>query len=308
MGVIPTFRDVLSNDGLTIQDLTTGQIDAVWFEYDRLIRDRVQELQRSPDLADSIGALNHVLAEETIAAHLGIEWVVKNVIDSRSSNQVKKYLSHGDHRLHKALSLHRVQELARRLYQLQSFPWFDTVLDGVRTRELSGAAFELDILWALQIASPYVGARRESGVKGSDYDAFALMGEHLVPVEAKAKDDTTPWSRKTVINTVKRAAEQLPRGDVGLLFLRVPTAWIGPRLEEQFADGLHEGTRQTNRVGAVISAIDKSHLNTETTASVSRHFHYFATPECPEHIWSFCMRFREFWDAGLTQMAPEPPF
>ena len=182
------------------------------------------------------------------------------------------------------------------------------MLDGVRTRELSGAAFELDILWALQIASPYVEARRESGVKGSDYDAFALMGEHLVPVEAKAKDDTTPWSAKTVIKTVKRAAEQLPRGDVGLLFLRVPTAWIGPSLEEHFADALDEGTRQTTRVGAIISAIDKPHLNTETTASVSRHFHYFATPKCPEHIWSFCMRLRQLWDAGLTQMAPEPPF
>ncbi|SRR5260370_41779839 len=100
MGVIPTFRDVLANEGLASQDLTVGQTDAVWSEYDRVIRERVQELRRSPDLSGSLGALNHILAEETIAAHLGTEWVEKNVIDPSSSNQAQKYLSHGDHRLH----------------------------------------------------------------------------------------------------------------------------------------------------------------------------------------------------------------
>lgn len=308
MGVMPTFDEVLANDGLSRQDLSIEQIDAMWFEYDWLIRDRVQDLRSSPDLPVPPGALNYFLAEETIAAHLGDQWVERHIINPRSGDQAQKYLAHGDNRLQKALTLHRVQELARRLYQLQSFPWFDIVLDSVRTRELSGAAFELDILWALQIASPYVETRRESGVKGNDYDAFAVMGERLVPVEAKAKDDTTPWSAKTVINTMKHAAGQLPRGDAGLLFLRVPTAWISPRLEEEFTDALREGTRQTTRIGAVISVIDKPHLNTDTTASVSRHFHYFATPECPEHIWSFCMRLRQFWDCGFTQMAPEPPF
>jgi hypothetical protein len=304
MGVIPTFREVLAKSGFDIQELTVEQTDALWIEYDQLIRDRVQELRRSSDFPGSPGLLNQMLAEDTIAAHLGIGWVEENIVRPKS----KKYLAYESHRLYKALSLYRVQELARRLYQLQSFPWFDIVLDAVRTRELSGAAFELDALWTLRIASPYVETRRESGVKGRDYDAFALMGDHLVPVEAKAKDDTTPWSTKTVINTVKNAARQLPSGEVGLLFLRVPTAWVGPALEESFVDALAEGTRQTTRVGAIITAIDKPHLNTENTASVSRHFHYFATPECPEHIWSFCMRFKQFWDAEVNLMAPEPPF
>jgi hypothetical protein len=304
MGVIPTFREVLANSGFDIQELTIEQTDTLWLEYDQMIWDRVQELRRSSDFPGSPGLLNQLLAEEVIAAHLGIGWVEDNILRPRS----KKYLAYESHRLYKALSLHRVQELARRLYQLQSFPWFDIVLDAVRTRELSGAAFELDVLWTLQIASPYVQARRESGLKGSDYDAFAVMGDRLVPVETKAKDDTTPWSEKSVINTVKGAARQLPSGEVGLLFLRVPTAWVGPALEENFVDALAEGTRQTRRVGAIITAVDKPHLNTENTASVSRHFHYFAVPGCPEHIWSFCMRFRQFWDAGVNLMAPEPPF
>lgn len=155
MGVIPTFRDFLANEGLNVRSLTIEQTDVMWSVYDQLVWKRVQELRNSPDLPASLGALNQLLAEEMIADHLGTEWVGKNIVDPRWSDQAKKYLALGDHQLLKALSLHRVQELARRLYQLQSFPWFDTVLDGVRTRELSGAAFELDVLWALQIASPH---------------------------------------------------------------------------------------------------------------------------------------------------------
>jgi hypothetical protein len=249
-----------------------------------------------------------MLAESVISDHLGTEWVQQNIVDVKKSELSKKYLNIGDHQLLKILSNHRVQDLARRLYQLQSFSWFDSVLDGVRTRELSGAAFELDVLWMLQIASRYVATSPESGQKGKDYDAFALMGKQLVPVEAKAKDDRTPWSAATVIQTIKGAAKQLPKGDVGLLFFRVPTAWVGPHLEATYADTLAEGTRQTSRIGAIVSVIDKPHMTGDTTGTVSRHLHYFATPECPDHIWAFCMRLRQLWDAGMTQMAPEPPF
>ncbi|MET7951986.1 hypothetical protein [Micromonospora sp. NPDC005324] len=198
--------------------------------------------------------------------------------------------------------------MARRLHQLQSFPWFDSVLNGVRTRELSGAAFELDMLWTLQIASPYVQTEIEVGIKGRDYDANALMDDKVVPVEAKAKDDRTPWSPKTVINTVKGAAKQLPKGDTGLLFFRVPFLWVGPHLEEIYTDVLGKATRQTSRIGAIVTVIDKPHLKDERFASVSRHFHLFATEECPDHIFSFCMRLKQFHEAEWTHMAPEAPF
>ena len=214
----------------------------------------------------------------------------------------------GEPKLLKALSLHRIQEMARRLHQLQSFSWFDAVLKGIRTRELSGAAFELDVLWTLQIASPFVQTEMEVGKKGSDYDAFALMDDKVVPVKAKAKDDRTPWSPKTVINTIKGAARQLPKGDTGLLFFRMPFLWVGPHLEDVYADVLAEATRQTSRIGAIVTVIDKPHLKDQRFASVSRHFHVFATEACPEHIFSFCMRLRQFHQAGLTHMAPEAPF
>ena len=96
MGVIPTFREVLAKSGFDIQELTVEQTDALWIEYDQLIRDRVQELRRSSDFPGSPGLLNQMLAEDTIAAHLGIGWVEENIVRPKS----KKYLAYESHRLY----------------------------------------------------------------------------------------------------------------------------------------------------------------------------------------------------------------
>jgi hypothetical protein len=130
-----------------------------------------------------------------------------------------------------------------------------------------------------------------------------------VPIEAKAKDDDTPFDEKTVINTVKGAATQLPRGSKGTVFVRIPSAWVGTELEEKYADALTEATRQTSRVGAVISAIDKIHLNDDATAGhVTRHFHFFKHNDCPRELWRACLDLKEVLERDLTLFAPSPPF
>lgn len=92
------------------------------------------------------------------------------------------------------------------------------------------------------------------------------------------------------------------------LFLRVPTAWVGPALEDGFSDALTEGTRQTRRIGAILAATDKVHITPSNTATVECFFDYSATSECPEYLQAFCIRFRQFWGDGLTQLAPRQPF
>jgi hypothetical protein len=155
---------------------------------------------------------------------------------------------------------HRTCELARRLYQLQSFLWFDQLLAKVRRDRLSGASFEPDVVWVLQILAQRVSARETQNRLGSDFDISADIGDLTIPVEVKAKDDTTPYSSSTIIQTVRQAARQLLRGECGILFIRVPSAWIGGRLEAEYGDALIEGSRQTSRIGVVITAIDKPHI------------------------------------------------
>ena len=253
MGAIPTLHAFRLANGTT-SELTTSEMDAVWAAYDEFVWRRVQELRSSPDLPVGVKALTHFLAESVIEDHLGAAWLRKHIIEPHRSDLAKDYLNLQGHLPYKALSLYRVQELARRLYQLQSFDWFDQVREAVRTRELSGASFELDVLWLLQIAAFDVQARKEIGVHGADFDFSAWTNGENIPIEAKAKEDRTPWSKRTVVNTVKAAARQLPKGRTGLLFIRIPTAWIGSQLEAEYTDALAEGVRQTSRVGAIITA------------------------------------------------------
>lgn len=121
---------------------------------------------------------------------------------------------------------------------------------------------------------------------------------------------TAPSSvQKTIINTVKGAANQLPKGDKGFVFLRIPSFWVGPQLEDEFAGALAEATRQTSRVAAVITAIDKMHLNADATAGhVTRHHHFFRQHECPDAFWDACLHLKDLLDRELTHFAPSPPF
>jgi hypothetical protein len=125
------------------------------------------------------------------------------------------------------LAAQRVHDLARRLYQLQSFPWFGDLVHRVRTRDLSGAGFELDVAFVLHHLVAEVTPNEEAGQKGEDYDIHLQVYGRDVPVEAKAKDDDTPYTEKTVINTVKGAETQLPKGSKGIVFVRIPSEWIG---------------------------------------------------------------------------------
>lgn len=91
-------------------------------------------------------------------------------------------------------------------------------MQDLRTRDLNGASFELDVLWLLMAASPRVTVRRRQGMKGQDVDlSAAVMGmpPQGVPVEVKAKADTTPYTDAGVARTAKKAAEQLPKGEKG---------------------------------------------------------------------------------------------
>ncbi len=167
------------------------------------------------------------MSEDIIDSHLGHGWFAAHVDGSASSDQTRNYLNFEGPPAIRLLAAQRVHDLARHLYQLQSFPWFDAAVRRVGTRDLSGAGFELDVVFLLHHLVAGVTPREEAGRKGEDYDIQLQVAGLEVPVEAKAKDDDTPYSRRTVINTVKGAASQLPKGSKGIVFLRIPSGWAG---------------------------------------------------------------------------------
>ena len=300
---LPTFSAF--RNGPVGTALATEPFDAQWAVYDAAMHERVDKMRSDPDLPVSAGQLMHYLALDVIESHLGSVWLDSHVGREAADN----YLVPPSAGVQRLLVLNRIHALGRRLYEFQSYDWFGDALIRLRTRDLSGASFELDTIWLLMMAVSPVHVRVETGRKGEDYDLVAFIEGERVPVEMKTKEDETPFSPATVTNTVRKAAKQFPKGSQGVLFMRLPFAWVGPRLEEEYNEALSEGVRNTSRVGAVMSVIDKPHLGANgRTGQVTRHLIPFAAPDCHEATWQFLLNMRSFNEAGLHGMAPGAPF
>jgi hypothetical protein len=187
------------------------RVTVAWLQYHQAVAHRVDEMRKDPVAGENVRALFDVLSEDIIDSHLGHGWFAEHVNGSASSDQTRNYLRFDGPPAVRLLPAQRVHDLARRLYELQSFPWFDDAVRRVRTRDLSGAGFELDVAFLLHHLVAGVTPKEEAGKKGEDYDIHLQVFGLDVPVEAKAKDDDTPYNEKTVINTVKGAASQLPQ-------------------------------------------------------------------------------------------------
>jgi len=311
MALLPTFAEWLDVHGLpdALDISEYGRVTVAWLHYHQVVAQTVDEMRADAVAGANLRALFDVLSEDIIDSHLGQGWFAEHVDRSASSDQTRSYLRFEGPPAVRLLSAQRVHDVARRLYQLQSFPWFDNVVGRVRTRDLSGAGFELDVAFVLHHLVAGVAPKEEVGQKGEDYDLQVQVYGLNVPVEVKAKDDDTPYSDQTVINTVKGAATQLPKGSKGIVFVRIPSGWVGTELEERYPDALGEATRQTSRVGSVITAIDKMALNDDETAGhVTRHYHFFKHDDCPDELWRACLHLKEVLERDLTLFAPSPPF
>lgn len=311
MALLPTFAQWLDVHGLPdAPDLTEyDRVTVAWLQYHQAVAQRVDEMRADPVAGENVRGLFDVLSEDIIDSHLGHGWFAEHVDGSASSDQTRNYLKSDGPPAVRLLTAQRVHDLARRLYQLQSFHWFDDVVRRVRTRDLSGAGFEVDVAFLLHQLVAAVSPKEESGQKGEDYDIHLQLYGLDVPVEAKAKDDDTPYNEKTVISTVKGAATQFPKGSKGIVFVRIPSTWTGTEVEDSYPNALVKATRQTSRVGAVITVIDKMALNNDETAGhVTRHYHFFKHDDCPDDLWGACLHLKEVLERDLTFFAPSPPF
>nr|WTB35252.1 hypothetical protein OG781_42495 [Streptomyces sp. NBC_00830] len=278
---IPTFADFIETDWS--RDFP-GESDplAQWAVYADRVHRGVQILLRDPVVmaAKAEAMVSEELAKELLAAIFGAEWVEKQfpLADQRES---------GD--LSWVWPAHQRRELARRVFEFQSHPWFKDFVTYTRTAEVASAIFEADVLQTLMRMPAGVARVTESGIKGQDFDGLLHVAEvGHIPIEVKYKQDDTPYSTSTIRSTIKGAVKQLPKGQVGWLFLHIPTAWVGPRLEEEYAETLDEALRQTSRVSHVFTAIDKPSLD-ETRGKIRIHrvWDFYGKPDVPQKLSSY---------------------
>ncbi|WP_435972284.1 hypothetical protein [Streptomyces sp. Qhu_M48] len=250
--LIPTFNDFLTTDWSRLHPGDTT-VHAQWAVYDQAISERVLMMLTDPVIQGSERLATDILAEDLLETFFGPEWVAKRFALADTQGLAD---------LRWLLPAHRRRELARRVYEFQSFPWFQHFVDHTRTNEIPSALFEADVLSALMHLPATVTRNQATGMKGQDFDVLVerLGGQPRIPVEVKNKDDDSALTDNAVRRILKKAATQLPEEEIGWVFLRIPSAWVGSCLEDGYHEMLHDAVRQTSKIGAVFTAIDKLHL------------------------------------------------
>jgi hypothetical protein len=118
-------------------------------------------------------------------------------------------------------------DLAEVIYNLQPVPGFDECITRLRDGDIEGTYAELDfgrMLYLNQVPFRFVVPQ---GTTGLDYDVEIEYPDGVIAsADAKCKIEGTEFSENTIRNTLNKARKQLPDDRPGIVFVKVPPAWV----------------------------------------------------------------------------------
>mgnify|MGYP005988510177 CR=1 FL=1 len=269
------------------------------------------------------GFARTVMTERIMRAHFGDGWFDTVYNTTKKTRATESFFyPNAENEVLDELTRHRKEELARRVHQLQFAEWSNLFWSKIASGDaLSGVAFELDSALYLMNLPVNVEQKAAPGEQpgeatesGRSYDLRFWVSNPPKAVEVKTKADDTPFTKQTIDKTIKKASEQIPDGQSGFVFLRLPPAWAGRGLEDDYTEYLaaaltpraEKSTR--GRVSVVFSAVDKLSSSAEGRVVVTRVWQPFMSDACPPEDWKLAMDLKKFQEAGLTGMAPAAPF
>jgi len=119
----------------------------------------------------------------------------------------------------------RIIALAEHLVNLQEIDGFESCLVEIKGGDVESGLAKLIGAGMLRRRSIPFRFVVPSGRQRQDYDAEAIIGASIVPIEMKAKVEGKAPSSISIGHSLKRARKQLPRNSPNLVFLRVPEDW-----------------------------------------------------------------------------------
>jgi hypothetical protein len=265
--------------------------------------------EQVPDFTSA--RLDLFIATLVIENNLGKEWVSRHIDGNAVRPSPGNYLRC---RPSDSMERHehyvRVMELGRRIFELGQEHFAQRLIQNLQRRDLEGAAFEADVVRMLIALPLVVDLREERGTKGDDYDIdLWVQPSRRWPIEVKTRDDDAPYSDKALSRTLGRARSQLPPDHPGMVFLKVPTSWLGDgTYRRNYSDVVNSFLRGTGRVHAVVLVWDAWTPKTFGTGfNWKRDFRTFRTRDVDDSMGFVLDALSEFWSAPWD-IGPIAPF
>jgi hypothetical protein len=201
------------------------------------------------------------LAADVLDVLLGKPWCAKHLlIGAAAKGKGGRHLGEmGELPEERVSHIGRVRELAELLYNLQSVVGMAARCQSIRSedRDIRSVVFEL-VVGANLFRR---GVHFEYQDVGYDIDIVS-SNDIRVPGEIKLKFEETECREETVENSLTQARRQLPKGQVGVVFLGLPEIWgRSPESLLTVKSAIMKSLRSSSRIGKVLYFWDTSYLS-----------------------------------------------
>lgn len=208
------------------------------------------------------------MATEYLRGVVGLDWTNQVVFrqhrsvaranrDGRTFMRAEADSEHDQYR-----SQERALWLAEMLFNLQGTDGIEHRVEDLQAGKLESTYAELEcgsFLLRRDVNFRYIVPH---GQRGLDYDAdIPLPDGGRVNIEMKCKVENTALSEGAVKNALHQARKQLPSGEPGLVFLKIPEVWVQqPAVATIVPSAIDAVLRGTTRIVGVIVRWEEVHV------------------------------------------------
>lgn len=194
----------------------------------------------------------YTLSAEVLIHLVGKAWVERNVFGLAPIDSFLR--SNSDITEDKFKHYERVVSLAEMLFHFQSVDGIEKRITDIQSFSVENTVGELEgakFLYRSRIPFRFVVP---TGNRGEDFDVLVLgANSNDVNCEMKTKPAETVLSSATIWNTLNDNRNQLPKGQPGVMFMKIPETWTSqPAVSQIMNSTLTRFFRGTDRVAALI--------------------------------------------------------
>jgi hypothetical protein len=146
----------------------------------------------------------------------------------------------------------RVQNLAEMILNLQDVPAFSSCLEQLAGGEIESAYAELEVGKFLFWFNARFRFNKPIRQPKADFDLHVVFKNGNVGYgEIKSKRESEPLPKSGVLNSLRIARDQFPSDKPGVIFLKIPEAWIVSENRRLIDEQVNEFLRNTEAIVAV---------------------------------------------------------
>jgi hypothetical protein len=161
----------------------------------------------------------------------------------------------------------RILLIGSTLFEMRHCKGFSEFCRRLKSRNLRATFFELLAAKKFMRAGFEICAKAETGVRGEDFDFWAIRDSEWINVEVTALE-ANQYALKTILNALEQKRKQLPKYGASVIFCAIPEQWDDGSIDLNFATmfAAFKFFARKARVNAIVFSIER-HRNIEPDGS-----------------------------------------